>query len=738
MFGEKYKRDMENVAPSPESLVKTKEKMMEACVKKPRRIYTRQLIAVATCLLIISGAVTFAVLQRSNDTYKDLENPYLTKPNVGNDALSDDAKLKYEVRYENIYSKIKDLPNYSNTVAEEFDVVTGSPTNQETGTVGGSNGAPKDSNGSTTAPQTPQSNYGGTTLKDYSDTNNQVEGVQEADIVKTDGKYIYACQANARDIGYYYGLNSYKNINTSDTSKVYILSADNGKMNLVSTITFRNGYNDTYYVLKEILLYDNTLVLIKEGYKYTAPETSDTSGNTKFYYSYYGYYSNQLTSVEIYDLTDRANPVFKNELYQSGFYTSSRMIGKNLYIISNYFVYNPDESKPETYIPYCSSYDAEYLLPADCIFIPETVSSSQYNIITGIDVSKPENHKSSVATLGFSGTIYASDKNIYIASYNYNYMNYAVKSQAEAASNTDTNSNWTETNNDSTNIYRFSIKDGTINLAASGKINGGLINQFAMDEYKDAFRVAVTVNEYTMSYGKSNGEVIPSYGSQKRYNDLYILDMNLNLMGSVTNMAPNETIYSVRFDGEIGYVVTFRQVDPLFAIDLSDVTAPKVLSALKIPGFSTYMHAYGEGLLFGIGKDADSNGRTYGIKLSMFDVTDKANVTEKSIYKLGISSFYSNALYNHKAILVDPEKNIIGFAVDDYDAAYNTKCSYKIFRYENNEFKEVTSFPLNTYAGFDGLRGFYIGDYIYVFAQSQFINSYHIGSLSLVDSYAFN
>lgn len=731
MFQEKYRRDMEKVTPSPESLIKTKEKMLKACQKKPRRLYYKPLIAVAACLLLTTCIISFAIPQiksdapladainatdsfnpnsiTSNDSLQNnddkvvpsngieygkeepaKDSEYSEESESGSDNLQDFSKESYT----NIYNKLK----LSTEIIPDSSEAIGSD--------GGYKNAPAtESNSSSVV---------------YSDTNNQVKGVQEADIIKTDGKYIYACGYALKGIVYYPNFST-TGIDASQ-SRVYILSADNGKLNLVSTIQFRSEQNNVKYALKEILLYENTLVLIKEGYSY--------DNETANYYNYKDYYymrsASNTTAVEIYDITDKSNPVFKNELYQSGFYNSSRMIGKYLYIISTYSVYNPDVNAPETYIPFCSPYNKKNLMPADCIVVPETVSSNNYNVITGLDVTKPDNFKSKAATLGFGGTIYASERNIYIAS-----NTAIINSNAESSEDS---SPYTSTTMDGTSIYRFSLNEGNVAFAASGKVVGYLINQFAMDEYNNALRVAVTVTEYNFSYvkGESN-DVISGYATVNRYNDLYVLDMNLNLIGSIHNMAPNETIRSVRFDGDVGYVVTFRNVDPLFAIDLSNPKAPKVLSALKIPGFSTYLHAYGDGLLFGLGLDSNV------IKLSMFNVADKTNVSEITVYKLDNNYAYSEALSNHKAILIDPEKNIIGIPASSFsDKCYNT---FKLFTFENNAFKELASIPLQESGSLNCTRGIYIGDYLYVFTQSLSndrycfnISSYDLKTFSQVDS----
>lgn len=774
MFKEKYKRDMEKVKPSEEAYNKTMDVLLEEANKKPRRSSFKQLAAIAVCVCIVVGSFGIMIFN-NNDDYNDMVNPYVSRPDSNSMVQNSNTEIKTESSYYDIFKKMKIV-----TDNQEKAPTTGESSKEET---------------------------------DYSETNNQVEGIQEADIVKTDGKYIYACGKSVSQYYYDEGI-AYDDIsyggkkNKEDTiGKVYIVSADNGNLDLVSTIKIRDEYEDSYYTLKEILLYENTLILIKNGYNVEKPDTSDYSD----YYDHY-YYRTYLTSVEIYDITDKANPVFKNELYQSGNYISSRMVGKDLYIITNHTIYNPDKDNPATYIPYCSSYDENYLVPSECIYIPKNVESSIYTVITGIDVTQPENHKSNAAILGFSGTVYSSQNNIYVASYHGNNsgrilmtddvvvgsadinQTQPTKSIAdiETASNnaadetapdkpdtiknnsidsTDeseiTNETWAQ---GQTNIYRFSIENGIVEFKASGSVDGRLINQFAMDEYNDMFRVATTVNIMkAQPYQHGNGKTYYYSSPVSNHNNVYILDQNLKITGRAEKIAPDERIYSVRFDGEIGYVVTFRQVDPLFAIDLSDKTSPKILSALKIPGFSTYMHPYGEGLLFGFGQDADeNNGWSQGLKLSMFDVSDKTDVTEKSILKLGANYYYSEALNNHKAILVDTNKNLIGFPVQytgyNYnktkepaykedvssdtnidgevsgptEAEYTINYGYVFYKYENDEFVKLGSISLTDIYKWEGLRGLYIGDYLYIVSADQFISSYDIHTFEEIDTINFS
>jgi uncharacterized secreted protein with C-terminal beta-propeller domain len=147
-------------------------------------------------------------------------------------------------------------------------------------------------------------------------------------------------------------------------------------------------------------------------------------------------------------------------------------------------------------------------------------------------------------------------------------------------------------------------------------------------------------------------------------NDLYVLNADLNVRGGIIGLAPGERIYSVRFDGPVGYVVTFRETDPLFSIDLSDPARPRVMDALKIPGFSEYLHPWAAGRLFGLGMHADNNGLVSGMKLSMFDTSDPFAISEMSTQR--VSGDNSDALSDHKAIFVDTRRELIGFAVWTY------------------------------------------------------------------------
>jgi uncharacterized secreted protein with C-terminal beta-propeller domain len=171
-----------------------------------------------------------------------------------------------------------------------------------------------------------------------------------------------------------------------------------------------------------------------------------------------------------------------------------------------------------------------------------------------------------------------------------------------------------------------------------------VLDQFSMDEYDSHFRVATT------TYGETTG------------NHVYILDMGLNIVGSLEGLAPGEMIYSARFMGERGYMVTFRQVDPLFVIDLSDPNNPRELGYLKVTGYSDYLHPYDENHLIGIGKETTEEGEFawyQGVKISLFDVSDVSNPQEIDKLEIGDRGTDSPVLWDHKAFLFDKSRNLL-------------------------------------------------------------------------------
>lgn len=648
----KYNEEMNRQSPSDESL-ENLETAMNKAARKSKGLRPRSLIALAACFTL---AIAFS------GSIKDIFRPHPAPP------LSTVAES-----YSDLYSLLSKL----NSAGIRQQYAGGAMF--ETTTDAAAPAAAPDRGASIEA-------ISKANTPDFSDTNLQVAGVQEADIVKSDGKYIYALS------------NEY----------LYIVSAVDGELTKLSEIARSssdgNKLQERYAF--EMYVRDNRLVVLTYYYNYyimrggMEPAIEAAPDMHSYIHPFY----RGIVGVEIYDISDRSRPSHLNSFSQSGSYVSSRMIGDVVYLVSNESIYNEmDKKRPETYIPMVYRNGEGTLLDAHdiCIAIdPEYYyGSAQYLVVSGIDTGGSGEMVSTKSILGYGSTVYASAENLYVAAH----------SQQDLGNKS----------SDATQLYRFSLDGGNIELEAEGMVPGSIINQFAMDEYDGTFRIVTTVNSYTYSDGRQGDMVWRSITDNEQYNALYTLNSNLDIIGKIENLAPDERVYSVRFDGEIGYFVTFRQVDPLFAVDLSNPAHPVVLSELKIPGFSEYLHPFADGLLFGLGKDADEeSGRVGSLKLSMFDVSDPSNVSE--INKLIISDlYYSEASYNHKAILIDSEKNIIAFPADGKYLIY----SYSEMGFQAKAVISLTQNEKDYYYGYQNMRGLYIGDYLYVISDSS-ISSY--------------
>lgn len=492
------------------------------------------------------------------------------------------------------------------------------------------------------------SNLSSSASKDYSKTNIQVSGVDEADIIKTDGDYIYALS------------NDYLNI----------IKVDKDNMEIVSKIksSSYNNESSSYYI--EMYINNNKLIVIKSFYKYNYNYDSIEILPS---------YGKNITEVHavIFDITDKSNPKKINELSQTGNYVSSRLIDNYLYVITDYYVYNIDRLDIGTYIPMI---DEKPINVNDILILPRPTNS--YVTITGIDINNSNKHISKKAVLGNSNNIYADTDNIYIVGSNYNMMN-------------------TETN-----IIKFKMNKGVIALEATGKVKGTILNQFSMDEYEDYFRIVTTdLNRFVAD------DIIFPGDEETTRNNLYVLDKNLKLVSKIEGLAKGERIYSVRFDGDVGYFVTFKQIDPLFVVDLSNPKEPIIKTELKIPGFSEYLHVYDEKYLFGLGKEADNKGRVTSLKISMFDISDKSNVIEKYKTIVGNNETWSEASYNHKAILISKDRNLIAFPLSS---------SYIIYKFNDGKgFTKLKEIKNDDYYYYGNSRGLYIDDYLYVVNENK-------------------
>lgn len=547
--------------------------------------------------------------------------------------------------------------------------------------------------------------------EDYSGTNLQVVGVDEADVIKSDGKYIYALSGNC----------------------VHIISADKGQLEQKAKLTVENGSPFEMFLYEDrliVLVYEETYtdkgysaegsvgtgiaggIAGDEGIAAESPAVIAPDVMPGVSYPYY--YGNQSIRADIYDVSDRSAPKLVNTYSQDGSYQSSRLIGDKLYIVTNKTVYGQylTEDNLSTYVPSYSVGGEKNYIPAEDIYL--RMNNNQpyqegYLFVCGVDISGEVKYVSGQAILGCGNTMYANTDSIYVVAYGGGVTENEIFYTCM------------------TKIFRLAISDGQVVFTAENYVKGSVLNQFSMDEYKGTFRIVTTVYSYKVG---ASGDGTTWSAESGTSNTLYTLDKNLNVIGSIEDIAPGERVYSVRFDGDIGFVVTYRQTDPLFTIDLSDPANPAILHALKIPGFSEYLHVYTPGRLFGLGRD-DSG----FLKLSMFDTSDKTDVTEKSTLVIeGV--YYSPAEYNHKAILINGTKNIIAFMADDY----NGQLRYYVYSYsDEGGFEQKAVVPLSEnswYYTAAEARGMFIGDYLYVIS-AEGIQSFDMSTYENADLLSF-
>ncbi len=543
---------------------------------------------------------------------------------------------------------------------------------------------------------------------DYSKTNVQVEGIDEGDIVKTDGSYIYVLRDNELLIFKADGastakVSSVKVIRESSNESAGS-GASGGRTTDKSVLPVEPYYSE---YASDIYIAGDLAVVVAAVNSYAPLPAADGDVRAEVYYGG----SRQISKIYVYDIADRTKPALKWELGQDGYVLTTRLSGSTLYMISNHYVYDPKEGENETFIPRLyEGKDAKLVAPGAISIMP-VVNTTAYTVICAYDL---EGGKISAnqTVLGGGSNVYMNRNTLYLAN--------SITDQTASAPYTDSVYTVIDyTTSSVTDITSFDLTGGGLTLKASGSVPGSLDSQFNMDEFDGNLRVVTTTygqswSEYT---DKAKGFTNYIWKDPVSANGLYVLDGSLKIIGSVADLAPGEQVYSARFDGAIGYFVTFRQVDPLFAVDLSDPTKPTVLSALKIPGFSEYLHVWGEGRLFGLGMSADpETGRTDGMKLTMFDTTDPTNVTVK--HELKLDTNWSTALYNHKAILIAPDKGLIAFPGDN---------GYLIYAYSDEKgFSIRAAISAMEWSG--NSRGLYIGDLAYIVDYS---------SISVLDMTSF-
>lgn len=476
----------------------------------------------------------------------------------------------------------------------------------------------------------------------FAETYRQVENVDEADIIKNDGRYIYAVDQENNIIKIYEGE---KLISKIDDIERKNLSA-NAEENTTPIERIQNMY-----------VKDNHLVA----------ETYCDSVNRLLYSS--------ITKIYIYDLTDITSPKLINTFSQSGSEISSRMIGSQLYLVTNTFINNCKNSDD------CIIYtgEGEEYTPVEptnigCI---DNAVEPNYIIISSIDVENCKRTAQTKAIFGCGSEIYCNENNMYILTYN-------EKGRV---------------------VVKATLSRDEIKFTDKADIGEGYVNnQFSMDEYNGYFRIATT---------------------DEKGNNILVFDDKLNKIGEIKGIAKDEEIKAVRFMGDIAYMITFENTDPLFVVDLSNPSEPKLLGNVEITGFSSQLVPVDENTILGIGEESitDKNGDfVSGTKLALFDVTDKTK--PKVLDSVFFKDYYSQAQYNHKAIVVNKDKGYYAMAFSAFDDEGN-RYGAMTFEIKDKKIVKTNEFVVDfKNDNFYTNRCTYINDTIYILDNEANIYSF--------------
>lgn len=534
--------------------------------------------------------------------------------------------------------------------------------------------------------------------KDYSTTNLQMEGVDESDIAKIDGSYIY----------------------TVEDKYIVITDIRDGKLEEVTRFLPKDcGAADR---VMEIYVDGDQLILVVQGYETSLDgnskagsdkETSDKETSDKetkdeensdketavsdvakdgaFCYKMNG---KSTTQIQVYSIVDRRNPEFEGRLIQDGYYNTSRKIGDVVYLFTQYNM----TSDVTSYVEKKHGVEdlkegngvsslAEAVIPkvngekvaASEIYLPESSGESGI-LVSSLDVNKPDKVLDSKLVISGYAQTYISKDALYL--YEEDYDGAMI-----------------------TNIAKFALDEGRISGVAAAAVSGYVRDTFAINASDGYLRVLTT-----------------DYSTEDEVNALYILDENMKLTGQLTGIAPGEEIYAARFMGNTGYFVTYRNTDPLFTVDLSDPAKPEIIGELKVTGFSEYLHFWDDTHLLGIGYESDEKtGNIENIKLSMFNIENPGEVTEEA--KLVLKDVdYSEALYDYKSVIISKDKNLIGLVCEDYSSS-RTKQTYQIYSYENGTFKKQAEIPGINGVNYENVRGMYSGNVFYLWINDN-ITSY--------------
>ena len=513
---------------------------------------------------------------------------------------------------------------------------------------------------------------------DFSETNIQVAGVDEPDIVKTDGGFIYFVSASAE-------------------SCVYIIKAWPAENSSVVSMISTN------FSVRNVFINENRLVLLGEKYGYVFSDSESKDVENPWLNTF-------NTQVEVYDVKNHCKPELIRRIILDGYYYDARMINDYVYVITlQYPCFAFSFSEEKNVIPGIIVDDRlEEIDFSNIYYVDMPYQSCVLTHVASVNIKDDEKINNKIFVFETGQTLYVSKKNVYIACPldGFNDFNVLRKTIEDSLYPLVPNSvkqdlentlslnipdykktqilqwiiqgylaslsfNETKFFNEMakqlqrTIIYRISIDHGDVEYVCNGTVPGHVLNQFSMDEHKGFFRIVTMIDTIWFM------DVMPSA-------NLYVLNGKLEKIGGVENISPGEQVYSARFNDEKAFIVTFKRVDPFFIVDLSDPYNPTILGELKIPGYSLYLHPVDETHVIGVGREInetmiqndDSSILPYsaigGVKISLFNISNPCNPVEVDRVILGGEDTYTPVLYDHKAFLFNEEKKLLVIPVNMY------------------------------------------------------------------------
>jgi hypothetical protein len=588
---------------------------------------------------------------------------------------------------------------------------------------------------------------------DYSGTNNQESGVDEADFVKTDGYYIYALRGSVLEI---LGVPTF------------------GELTHVSTLPIE-GYP------RQMLLDGDRAVVFSDIYTWDLPAEHPLRSQIQLVDSEWGSYyrTHSLVKLSVVDLsTDRLTPTVVREVFIEGYLNTGREVDGIARLVTMAFLDVPGLTWwPNVDYAY---WDLSPLDPARRSMLREATeraiaennavidAASLDDFVPNLFDVKASDTGTSIERVRFAG---GSCDNFLVAGDGTGHgftsmLSVDLRDDVIRVDATHIRSNWstiyasTDTllvtepandwwwywNNDrfdeATNIHRFDITAATPQYTGSGRVDGSIMGQFALSEHEGYVRVASTTGRFNRWWLQEQDE---------SENHIFVLggENTLNTLGRIHGIARGERIWSARFVGDKGYIVTFRDIDPLFTIDLSDPTAPRILGELKIPGVSTYIHPLEGERLLTIGMGGDDEGLDWGaIELSLFDVSTPAAPTRASVMPVTLIEpaqrdegwywSWSEAAFQHKAFQYWDPKKLLAIPMSSYRSFYNERDGYYGYEYKTVlKLVKVGENALVSYGevdhsgfytgegnsyywsyGVDVRRSIFMGDYIYAISNA--------------------